>query len=100
MKWRIIKNARWFFWARGMVFFRWVILKDDDPRLYRHELEHCYQQYRIGSKWKFYWRYLKFGFTEGWGDYKHPYEIEAEARENDRLTPQELVWLSRGKIRM
>jgi hypothetical protein len=115
MKFRIVNNAWWMFWARGMVLWPWMWLRPIkvDPRydeeifaewyqlradrLYRHELEHCYQVKRMG-RLRFYSTYLWHWVTKGYK--KHPYEIEAEEHEEEQLTEQELRWRERGVIEL
>lgn len=103
MKWTIVRVGRWFFWARGMVFFRWMILKpygdeERDIRLFRHELQHCYDQCAMGSRWKWYGKYLWLLLLNGYN--RHPYEQNAEANEHKALTPQEMYWYRNGTIYM
>lgn len=64
-------------------------------RLYRHELQHCYQIKRMGVV-KFYLRYLWMIARKGYDD--HPLEHEANQYENERLSVIELKWLHDGVI--
>ena len=87
------------------MFFRWVLLKPQDSveashRLFRHELQHCYDQFDIGSKWKWYWQYLVIGLRHGFGDTEHQFEARAEDHEAESLTDKELEWYRSGEIRM
>ena len=66
-------------------------------KLYRHELQHCYQIQRMGVI-KFYIRYLWLTLIKGYRD--HPDEIEARQYENERLTPLEEKWLNEGVINL
>lgn len=64
-------------------------------KLYRHELQHCYQIQRMGVI-KFYIRYLWLNLIKGYRD--HPDEIEARQYENEKLTQLEEKWLHEGVI--
>lgn len=64
-------------------------------KLYRHELQHCYQIKRSGII-KFYVRYVFLNLTKGYLD--HPDEIEARQYENEKLTQLEEKWLHEGVI--
>lgn len=118
MKFRIVRNAWWMFWARGMVLWPWVWLKpveiypaydinkyEDwykmrEHELFRHELQHCYQIEKNGVL-KFYAKYIYYWFRYGlwWGGYKNnPFEVEANAVEKRDLTPLELKWYLDGRI--
>lgn len=101
MKFRIVYKAWWMFWAGGMAVWPWVWFKSADmhvsTRLFRHELEHCYQIKRKG-RLKFYVGYLLLLLRYGYK--RHPYEIEANERENDPLTPTERAWKDRGRIQL
>lgn len=66
-------------------------------RLYRHELQHCYQIKREGV-FKFYVKYLWMLLTNGYKD--HPYELEANQHENTALTNLEQKWLNEGVINL
>lgn len=98
MRFRIVKNAWWMFWAWGMVVWPWMWLKKDhadDERLFRHELQHCYQCARMG-RLKFYGSYLLLLIRHGYKE--HPYEVEAREYENEPLTEIERVWFEKGKV--
>lgn len=75
---------------RGKVLYPFILFKQ--PReevtdvLFRHELEHVYQVRRMG--WLvFYVKYLWLGYKHGYAN--HPFEDEANERENDPLTEDE-----------
>lgn len=59
--------------------------------VFRHELEHCYQQVRDGRVF-FYLKY--FLYSVRYGYQKNPYEVEAVAAALLPLTPTEeqLLW--------
>lgn len=97
MTFRIVYNAWWMFWARGMVLWPWMWIKGDsmDDRLFRHELQHCYQIKRLG-RLKFYAIYIVLLFKHGYKN--HPFEIEAEEYETHQLLPKERAWKDRGRI--
>lgn len=114
MKFRIVNNAWWMFWARGMVLWPWMWLRpvrqydrDDDvykawyqtatDKLYRHELQHCYQVASLG-RLKFYAKYLWFQVRYGYK--KNPFEVEANQRENDPLTEDEVRWREQGVVEL
>ncbi len=67
------------------MFFR-DAQEDVSDRLFRHEMEHVYQVQRIGW-WRFYITYLWLLWKHGYAD--HPYELEAIAAENEKLTTVE-----------
>lgn len=118
MKFKVIDNAWWMFWAKGMVLWPWMWMKytniQSNPtsayeeakakqdeawnkRLFRHELEHCYQIRREG-RLKFYstyiWYQLKYGYE------KNPYEVEAREVEHDALTYEELYWYHSNEVQL
>lgn len=64
-------------------------------KLYRHELQHCYQIKRMGII-KFYVRYVWLNLTKGYQN--HPDELEARQYENEKLNDLELKWLHDGVI--
>lgn len=74
----------------GWVLFPFIFFrgpKDEvDDRLFRHEMEHVYQVLRLGW-WKFYITYLWYLWRDGYK--RHPYELQARERENDKLTTVE-----------
>ena len=118
MKFKIIykkENESIFPWKsrfRGVVLWPYVIMR---PRvystgqvaqsemmtrrslvkLYRHELQHCYQIKRMGVI-KFYVRYVWLNLIKGYQN--HPDEIEARQYENEKLTQLEEKWLHNGVI--
>ncbi len=90
---RILKRARWLFWANGMVIYPFLIVRTDKSRdvrrTYRHELEHWYQIDRLGVcrfYWNYFWKYLRYGYK------KHPYEVEAREASAKELTEHETRW--------
>lgn len=99
MKFKIVYNCKWMFWAAGMVVWPFMFFKRSPEEvsniLYRHELEHCYQVKRMG-RIKFYASYLWLQMKHGYKN--HPYENEANDREHDALTEQEKQWRENGKI--
>lgn len=115
MKFRIIRNARFMFWARGMVVWPFLLLKPykrkkedslydkkyneqaekDELRVYRHELQHCYQ-IKSEGRLKFYSKYLWFQVRYGYK--KNPYEVDARSHENVKLTADEIAWKARGVV--
>jgi len=100
MKFRIVKNAWWMFWAKGMVVWPWVWFKKgsvNDDIIFRHELEHCYQIKKQG-RFKFYSSYLLLWCRRGYET--HPYEIEARAAANKKLLKREIRWRKRGRIEL
>lgn len=64
-------------------------------KLYRHELQHCYQIKRMGII-KFYVRYVWLNLIKGYQN--HPDELEARQYENEQLTQLEEKWLHDGVI--
>lgn len=89
------------FWAAGMVLWPWVWFKRTpdqvSDRLYRHELQHCYQVKRMG-RFKFYTTYLWLLARHGYKN--HPYEVEARERHYDPLTDQEKQWRENGVVEL
>lgn len=74
----------------GIVLYPFMLFKrrkeEVSDKLFRHELQHVYQVRREG--WlKFYLTYLWYQMRYGYA--KNPYEVEANAVENDPLTPEE-----------
>jgi len=98
MKFRIVDNAWWMFWAKGMVVGRWIWFRKwclYDDAVYRHEIEHVYQMKRSG-RFRFYFDYLWL-FLIHW--YKnHPFEIAAREKENKKLTQREIRWRNQKKV--
>ena len=66
-------------------------------RLFRHELEHCYQVERMGVA-RFYLRYIYEMIR--WKHSERPLEDEARAAETKALTPEEVVWYKSGRIEL
>ena len=97
MKFKVLTGQWWLFWAAGMVIYPYVIIKGKNysKRLFRHELQHCYQIEERGV-WGFYSQYvidiLKYGYR------KHPDEVEAYRIERDPLTEIEESWYKSGEI--
>jgi hypothetical protein len=75
----------------------WIRGKELPDRLYRHELEHCYQVKRKG-RLKFYFTYLVL--LVRYGNQNHPYEVEAEEAETKPLLPIEQQWKDTGVVRL
>lgn len=117
VRFRVVRNAWWMFWARGMVLWPWVWLKpikedsrypkeeyeewyqQREDRLFRHELQHCYQIRRMGVV-KFYVRYIGLWIKHRGSHSDHPYEIEANKVEDQELTETEKYWQETGKIKV
>lgn len=101
MEFKIKYNVRWMFWARGMVLGWWVLFKptkdEVSGRLYRHELQHCYQIERLG-RFKFYAKYLAKWFRYGYRN--HPFEVEARQFQDQPLTPLEHSWWMKGIVKL
>ena len=70
------------------MLFRQPKLEVDD-RLFRHEMQHIYQVEKEGW-FKFYVKYLYYSIRYGYT--RNPYEVEARAHENDKLTTVERYW--------
>jgi len=66
-------------------------------KLYRHELQHCYQIKQRGIL-GFYIRYVFLNITKGY--HNHPDELEARQYENEKLTPLEEKWLHEGVVNL
>lgn len=103
MKFKIVRNAWWMFWARGMVVYPWVWLRPMKSRLaaeivFRHELEHCYQMSRLGGPLRFYWRYMLDWFRYGYRD--NPAEVGARAASLNPLNVFERAAYERGEFRV
>ena len=75
---------------RGKVLYPFVLFsqaqEDVTDQLFRHELEHVYQIRRNGW-FCFYLKYVLLAIRYGYE--KHPFELEAEARQDDPLTDEE-----------
>jgi len=116
MNFKIVNNAWWMFWARGMVLWPWMWLREvkhvdydrtDDvykawyqsatDRLYRHELQHCYQVASLG-RLKFYSTYIWYQIRYGYK--KNPFEVEANQREDDPLNEDEIRWREQGVVEL
>ena len=99
MKFIVLKNQQWMFWAGGMVLYPFVIFSMRYPsrQLFRHELEHCYQVQRKGV-FKFYTSYVFNLFKHGYR--KHPDEIPAWDIQHTKLTEVEETWYKTGKINL
>lgn len=105
MKFRIIHNCKWMFWAHGMVVWPFVFFRypkqghvnRPSERLVRHEFEHCYQVKRMGVL-KFYSRYIWLAMKHGYRN--HPDEIAARAKEYDKLNPHEKHWYENGRVEL
>lgn len=88
---RWMKRAK----VRGIVIGRNVCFsesgKDIPQFLFRHELEHAYQQMRDG-RFKFYLKYFYYSLRYGYDN--NPYEVEAREAANQPLTKDEgqLLW--------
>ncbi len=92
MKLKIRYNVgRWIMgrW-KGKVLYPFMLFTQDrvdvSDQLFRHELEHVYQVWRMGYIW-FYVKYLILVISYGYEN--HPFELEASARQNDPLTENE-----------
>ncbi len=85
--------------VRGIVIGRNILFaepaKDVQQFLFRHELEHGYQQMRDG-RIKFYLKYFYYTLRYGYDD--NPYEVEAREKAVLPLTTNEeqLLWKLRG----
>ena len=104
MKFTIKYNSKFVRKGWAMVLWPWMLVgkskEDFTDRHFRHELEHCYQVKRKTVP-GFYLGYAFWWVVKGafWGGYtNHPYELEAEERENDPLTEQERQWKEQGKV--
>jgi len=120
MKFKIVykeENESIFPWKsrfRGVVLWPYVIMRPKKystgqvaqsemmtrralVKLYRHELQHCYQIRRMGII-KFYIRYVWLNILMGYQN--HPYELEARQHENEKLNDLELKWLHDGVINL
>ena len=80
-------------WVRGIVIGRHIMFQDALPPawLFRHELEHAYQQVREGVIFfylKYFWYSLRYGYQD------NPFEVAARAVQYDPLTSNEeqLLW--------
>ena len=82
-------------YATGSVAQSELMTRRELVKLYRHELQHCYQIKRMGVI-KFYVRYVWLNLTKGYQN--HPDELEARQYENEKLNDLELKWLHDGVI--
>lgn len=82
-------------YATGSVAQSELMTRRSLVKLYRHELQHCYQIKRMGVI-KFYVRYVWLNLTKGYQN--HPDELEARQYENEKLNDLELKWLHNGVI--
>lgn len=88
--------------VRGVVAWNHICFSlpaDEIPDwLFRHELEHVYQQIREG-RLRFYLKYFLFSLRHGYKN--NPYEVEAYAKQNDELTTseEEALWKLREDSR-
>ena len=91
-----IRFGHWWFklpyvgWSAGVVLYPYMLFKRE-PKLvpdylFRHELQHVYQIQKEGVL-KFYFKYLWYLLRHGYK--KNPYEIEANAVEDNPLTAEE-----------
>ena len=99
MKFKVVKNQKWLFWAGGMVLYPFVIFNMRTPtqRLFKHELQHCYQ-IREKGVFKFYVSYVFNLLRHGYKN--HPDEIPAFKVEMEPLTIPELRWYKTGVIEL
>lgn len=81
-----LRNLR----VRGVVIGRRVFFADPGksvpPWLLRHELEHVYQQIRLGV-FRFYLKYFWYSLTRGYK--QNPFELEAYGRQTIPLSHSE-----------
>ena len=82
-------------YATGSIAQSELMTRRSLVKLYRHELQHCYQIKRMGII-KFYIRYMFLNFVKGYQN--HPDELEARQYENEKLNDLELKWLHEGVI--
>lgn len=96
MKFRILRNCWWMFWAGGMVGYPFIFFRMRYPteQLFKHELMHCYQVRRMGIL-KFYFTYVLLYIRHGYNN--HPYEKEAREYARKPLNPHEQVWFAELK---
>ncbi len=79
--------GRW----RGKVLYPFVLFRMSKEKvsdsLFRHEMQHVYQVWQMG--WLgFHFKYVWLGIRHGYRN--HPFEIEANEREDDPLTDKEI----------
>ena len=82
-------------WATGSIAQSELMTRRSLVKLYRHELQHCYQIKQRGVI-MFYLRYVLLNLVKGY--HNHPDEIEARHHEGDQLTQLEEKWLHDGVI--
>lgn len=82
-------------YATGEISQSEIMTQRSLTKLYRHELQHCYQIKQRGII-GFYVRYVFLSLTKGYQN--HPDEIEARQYENEKLTPLENKWLREGVV--
>lgn len=101
MKFKIKYNRKFMAKNSGMTLWPWVLFQekkeDVSDRLFRHELEHCYQIKREG-RLKFYASYFWQLITKGYRNIS--YEVEAYAIWETPLTEQEKKWRESGVIEL
>jgi hypothetical protein len=84
-------------YATGSVAQSELMTRRSLVKLYRHELQHCYQIKKRGVV-MFYLRYVLLNLIKGY--HNHPDEIEARQYENEKLTPLEEKWLHEGVVNL
>lgn len=87
-------KAAWVLWPFMLIRYPATNVSE---RLYRHELQHCYQIKRMGVL-RFYFRYLWWAMRKGYRN--HPYELEAERAEALPLEEHELTWWYNKEIQL
>lgn len=81
--------------VRGIVIGRRILFSvpatEVDRWIFRHELEHAYQQVREGA-FRFYLKYFLYSLRYGYKN--NPFEVEAREHQYDELTTYEenLLW--------
>lgn len=116
MKFKVVENAWWMFWARGMVFWPWVWMRylevPENPqtaydrakkeqyeewniKLFLHELDHCYQVQEHG-RIRFLLKYIKEWVQHGYDD--HPMEEKKIEDYDPTLTETQRRWYETGRI--
>ncbi len=84
-------------YAKGEISQSELMTQRSLVKLYRHELQHCYQIKQRGIL-GFYIRYVFLSITKGYQN--HPDELEARQYENEKLTPLEEKWLHEGVVNL
>ena len=82
-------------YATGQIAQSEMMTRRSLVKLYRHELQHCYQIKREGIV-RFYIKYLGMLMFNGYKE--HPYELEANQYESEKLSQLEEKWLHDGVI--